>query len=234
MDLYDHQDQGNQPASHYERVVLGHEMNTFIQLVKMQAFNYMDQLEGWCTNNKASILIDLIFMIQPKTVVEIGVFGGKSLVPMAYALKATNGGIVYGIDPWDSQESVVGMDEVNYAWWNSLDHGKIMRSLQSKISEFDLDDHTLLIKSTSELAPPIYNIDILHIDGNHSEETSFLDVTKWVPLVRKGGLIILDDITWSINNYSTNAKSVKWLDENCIKLTEFHDVMNDWGIWIKK
>lgn len=229
MDLYNHQsNQSNQPISHYESIVLTKETNALIQLVKRQAFNYMDQLEGWCTKSKAAILIDLIFMLEPQTVVEIGVFGGKSLVPIAYALKITEGGFVYGIDPWDSRESADGMDGVNYDWWNSIDHGKILRGLQAKIVEFDLEDHIALIKSTSESAPLIYNIDILHIDGNHSEKASFLDVTKWIPMVRKGGVIILDDITWG-----TTTKAVNWLNENCIKLTEFHDEINDWGIWIK-
>lgn len=227
MDVYDHQDQENLPKSHYERVVLTKETTNFIQLVKRQAFQYMDQLEGWCTTSKAAVLIDLIFMVKPQKVVEIGVFGGKSIVPMAYALKMVGGGIAYGIDPWDSHESADGMEGVNYDWWHSIDHAKILKKLQLQISEFDLEDHLTLIKATSEAASPIYDIDILHVDGNHSEKASFLDVTKWAPFVRKGGLIILDDITWG-----TTDKAVKWLDKNCIKLTEFHESY-DWGIWIK-
>lgn len=226
MDLYDIQ--LNQPTSHYESVVFTNNTNSLIQLVKEQAFLYMDQLEGWCSKGKASVLIDLIFMLEPKTIVEIGVFGGKSLVPMAYALKHTRGGIVYGIDPWDSSQSTAGLVGEHYDWWNSIDHEKILLGFRTKICEFDLNDCITLIKSTSEQAPPIYDIDILHIDGNHSEKSSFFDVTKWVPLVRKGGIIIFDDIIWG-----TTTKAVKWLDENCIKLTEFQEGYN-WGIWIKQ
>lgn len=226
MDLSDHQN--NKPISHYESVVLTKDTNTLIQLTKRQAFDFMDQLEGWCSKSKASILMDLVFMLKPQIAVEIGVFGGKSLVPMAFALKVADGGTIYGIDPWDSHESIDGMDGVNYDWWGSIDHEKILKGLQMKIAEFEINDHVLLIKSTSEQAPLIYNIDLLHIDGNHSEKSSFIDVTKWVPLVRRGGVIILDDITWG-----TMGKAVKWLDENCIKLAEFHE-SNDWGIWIKQ
>lgn len=225
MDLYDHQ--SHQPASHYESVVLTNDTSSLIQHVKQNAFGYMDQLEGWCTKNKASVLIDLVFMLKPTTIVEIGVWGGKSLVPMAYALKASQNGKVFGIDPWDSFASADGMDGVNYDWWSSVDHEKILRGLQAKITEFALEEQVVLIKATSEQAPIIPNIDILHIDGNHSEKASCLDVKKWVPLVRKGGLIIFDDITWG-----TNASAVSWLDENCIQLATFHET-NDWGIWIK-
>ncbi len=215
------------PASHYEIVVLPNDTNALLQRVKGDAFNYMDQLEGWCSKSKASILIDLVFMVNAKTVVEIGVFGGKSLIPMAHALRNFGGGIAYGIDPWDNLESAEGMDGVNYEWWKSIDHKQILEDLETKIIDFGLSFHVSLIKTTSLLAPSIPNIDILHIDGNHSEKASTIDVHKWVPQVRSGGIIIFDDVTWG-----TNANAVKWLDENCIRLTEFLEY-NSWAIWIK-
>lgn len=217
----------NPPASHYETVVLHKDTNSSIQKVKWEAFNYMDLLEGWCSKNKAAILIDLVFMLYPKTIVEIGVWGGKSLVPMAHALRATESGRIFGVDPWDSVESADGMDGINYEWWSKIDHTIILQNLRKKLVEFGLENHVILIKTTSALAPIIPDIDILHIDGNHSEKASTLDVNKWAPLVRKGGVIIFDDITWG-----SNGKAVQWLDENCIKLAEFHED-NDWGIWIK-
>jgi predicted O-methyltransferase YrrM len=197
-----------------------------ISQTKMQAFEYMDQLEGWCTKNKASILMDIIFMLKPKILVEIGVWGGKSLVPMAYALKVNQSGKIYGIDPWSNAESMNGMEGINLEWWGKVDHEKVMRGLQSKIIEFGLDEQIELIRSTSEQAPPIPSIDILHIDGNHSELAAKIDVLKWVPLVRKGGIIIFDDTTWG-----SNLSAVEWLNEHCVKLVEFNE-SNDWGIWI--
>ena len=56
--------------------------------VKEEAFQAMGELEGWCTRHKASVMMDLIFWTKPKVVVEIGVWGGKSLIPMAFAVKA--------------------------------------------------------------------------------------------------------------------------------------------------
>lgn len=215
------------PASHYEIVMLHNDTNHLVQRVKWEAFNYMDHLEGWCSKSKASILIDLVFMLKPKTVVEIGVWGGKSLIPMAHALRNFADGTVYGIDPWDSFESIDGMDGANYEWWSRIDHKQILTGLQSKIVDFGLQNHIVLIPTTSLLAPLISDIDILHIDGNHSDKASTIDVEKWVPQVRRGGIIIFDDITWG-----TNANAVQLLDESCVKLAEFHED-NDWAIWIK-
>lgn len=218
-----------QPPSHYERVVLKEtNRNAMIQQVKQNAFRYMNQLEGWCTHNKASILIDFIFMLEPKNVVEIGVFGGKSLIPMATALRATGKGKIYGIDPWDSKESCSGMQGEHLDWWKTIDHLKILQGLQTKMVEFGLMDQIELIMTSSERAPPIHDIDILHLDGNHSKKAAEIDVNKWVPLVRQGGLIIFDDTDWG-----ANRSAVDWLDENCTKLAEFKE-SNTWGIWIKR
>lgn len=225
MDLYDHQN--HIAISNYETIDLKKNRQNLIQLTKEQAFYYMDRLEGWCTKNKASLLIDLVFMLKPKTVVEIGVWGGKSLIPMAHALKIMDTGIAYGIDPWSNEASIQEMEGANLEWWSKVDHEMIYRGLKAKIAEFNLADRIVLIRNTSELAPSIPNIDILHIDGNHGENASNLDVMKWVPLVKRGGVIIFDDMTWG-----TNANAVKWLNENCIKFVDFHED-NDWGIWIK-
>lgn len=215
------------PASHYEQVVMEKQNAISGYKIKWKAFQAMDELEGWCSRDKASVLIDLILMMKPKMVVEIGVFGGKSLVPMAFALKEIGSGVAIGIDPWSSTESAVGMDGVNYDYWSKLDHEQIYQGLVSKINKFGLNNHIMLIRETSEEAMPIPDIELLHIDGNHSEETSLLDVYKWVPFVKKGGIIVFDDVNWK----STN-KATQWLDEHCIKFAEFSGD-NIWGIWIK-
>ena len=201
--------------------------------VRDQAFAYMKQLDGWCAENKAGILIDLILKNKPEIIVEIGVWGGKSLVPMAQALRANQKGKIYGIDPWDNQAS---MEEVvhpeNQAFWGRVDHTAVMNGLIGKIREFGLDNQIELIRATSEDAPAIDEIDVLHIDGNHSDKTSYFDATKWVPYVKKGGFIIFDDMTWYENGTYTTARAVEWLNDNCMKIGVFSDTCI-WGIWVK-
>ncbi len=210
--------------SHYEYTA---SKSHNLMILKARVLNNMRQLEGWCSNEKASILIDIIAELKPETIVEIGVWGGKSLIPMAYALNYNGKGKIYGVDPWSTQESAEGMDGVNHTWWSSVDHVKILKGLQVKIQEFHLQDQIVLIRTTSEHCPVISDIDILHIDGNHSDKASFLDVIKWVPLVKSGGLIIFDDVNWATTNRAT-----AWLNENCIKIAEYKGD-NIWGIWAK-
>jgi predicted O-methyltransferase YrrM len=220
-----------QPASHYEQVVVKPE--PIAADVRRQAFEYMEQLDGWCAKPKAAILIDLILKEKPLTIVEIGVWGGKSLIPMAHALRANSKGKIFGIDPWDNNASIEEVkSETNKTFWSYADHGMVLRGLMQKIEEFDLENQIELIKATSANAPVISEIDILHIDGNHSDKTSYFDVTKWAPLVKKGGWIIFDDMTWFENDVFTTARAVGWLNTNCIKFGEFSDTCV-WGIWVK-
>jgi predicted O-methyltransferase YrrM len=202
--------------------------------VKQQAFSLMNQLEGWCSFEKAAILIDFILKSKPETIVEIGVYGGKSLVPMAYALEINGKGQIYGIDPWESSESLKGIKNSSseYFWGTYVDHSAVMQNLINKISQFKLNNRITLIRSSSVEAPPIEDIDILHIDGNHSAEASYIDVTKWTPLVKKGGLIVLDDMTWYEENAYTQARSIEYLNTHCAKIAEFKGE-NVWGMWKK-
>jgi predicted O-methyltransferase YrrM len=221
-----HYDHAKAP-SHYEYTIRAEPLSSASK-VKQSALLAMKKLHGWCSVYKASTLMDLVWLIRPETVVEIGVFGGKSLVPMAFAVKATGKGMVYGIDPWSADESAAFMEGANHDYWSTLDHNAIYYDLCGKITEFKLENYITLIPRTSEAADPIANIDILHIDGNHSEERSFADVLKWVPLVRSGGLIVFDDITWHTMN-----KAPSWLNKHCVPFLQIDDEDNSWAIWIK-
>lgn len=215
----------DRPASHVEYVA---NAMSETEALKQHVYDCMDKLEGWCPKEKASVLIDLVTILRPRIIVEIGVFGGKSLIPMAFALKLNGMGKIYGIDPWTNSASIEGMDGPNKDYWASVDHDAILQGLMLKIKEFNLERQVQLLRFTSEDAPQIKSIDILHIDGNHSEKTSYFDATKWVPLVRKGGLIIFDDVSWG-----TTEKAVQWVEMHCIKLAEFKGD-NVWGIWVKQ
>lgn len=201
--------------------------------VKARAYKYMESVIGWCSPIKAETLIDIILRYKPETVVEIGVFGGHSVIPMAVALKANGSGKLHGIDPWDNQASLEGvMNPSNEYYWSTINLEAILQNLIDRIQEFGLDEQIALYRCTSKEAPVIENIDLIHIDGNHSDVTSYIDVTKWVPLMRSGGWIVFDDMTWYENGMFTTARAVEWLDEHCYKLAEFKD-KSIWGIWIK-
>ena len=98
----------------------------------------MDQLEGWCTKNKASLLIVLIFVLKPETIVLLVYGEAKSLVPITNALKIMNNGMVYGIDPWDNETLIQEMEGDNFEWWSNVNHEMIFQGLKSNSEILDL------------------------------------------------------------------------------------------------
>ena len=223
-------DQSPPPPSHIE-----YSTDTMLSSlpIKQQAIIMMENIEGWCSKQKASILMDIILQIRPEIVVEIGVFGGKSLIPMALALKANGIGKIYGIDAWDEDVSALNTINLEHGdWWATIDHNAILKELLKLIRKWNLQNQIELIIDTSENAPLISPIDVLHIDGNHSEINSLGDVTKWVPMVRPGGWIIFSDMNWCENGVCTTARAVQYLNATCEKFVDFAEG-ETWGIWIK-
>jgi hypothetical protein len=153
-------------------------------------------MEGWCSPAKATKLAS--YASYARTFVEIGVFGGKSL--FAGALSQPSGSIAIGIDPWESIPSVEGYDGENATWWSKIDHEAIYRSCRTFQTSLDLVRSCFLVRATASEALPLAErfspIDLLHIDGNHSESASLHDVTHYVPLVRLGGIVFFDDLSW--------------------------------------
>jgi predicted O-methyltransferase YrrM len=189
-------------------------------------------MHGWCTVEKALAMADLIYETRPQLVIELGVFGGRSLIPQAMALKTNGHGHIYGIDPWKKEACLEGAnDKENDEWWEKLDLEAVFLSCMDFIWSSGLDPWCSVIRAKSEHVVgllPIKEkvgiedvatnpIDILHIDGNHSEVASTRDVELWLPRVRRGGHIWLDDTDWA-----TTKKAVDLLTAAC-------DVVKDVG-----
>jgi len=183
----------------------------------------LPQMHGWCSLEKAKKFIDLIEKQKPEVCVEIGVFGGASLIPQAMALKENKKGKVHGIDPWTSDcalEEMVNKDHKD--WWSKLDLESVYKSCIQKIEQFELQSYCRIIRDKSENVYDTFpngSIDILHIDGNHSEALSYKDAVLYLPKVKKNGYIMFDDIWWTEqDNYVTTRKAIVHLLEKCDKV----------------
>jgi cephalosporin hydroxylase len=187
----------------------------------------LPSLEGWCTKEKALHFIDLVLEVKPSVYVEVGVFGGSSLFPVASALKYLGSGQIIGIDPWDKIECIKYFDPIENAedlkWWGSLKINYIYQSYTNMIKKHKLEDFVKTIRATSEdAAPTIGEIDILYLDGNHSEVCSTQDVHLYLPKVKRGGYIWMNDTLWKEREEAVDllveaCDAVKVIDNgNCI------------------
>lgn len=155
---------------------------------------------GWCTEAKAHALATSILGLRPEIVVEIGVWSGRSLIPMAMALKEVGSGRIIGIDPWSKEASIEGQKDVHLQWWNEVDHEKIYQVFYLQVQLQSLNEFVEIMRKRSDDVTEldmarIGVIDLLHIDGNHSEQ-AVRDVNKFASKVRNGGLCFMDDVNW--------------------------------------
>jgi hypothetical protein len=171
-------------------------------------------LEGWATVEKAMAMATLIEEEKPGVVVELGVFGGRSLIPQAMALRANGAGVIIGVDPWKLEPVLEGeIADADKDWWTkNVDLEEIESGFFWKLWELELADWTVIVRGTSKQAIPVIpaKIDILHVDGNHSTLASTRDVSLYLPKVRPGGFVWFDDTDWP-----TTKKAVGLLDEAC-------------------
>src|SRR5262249_6565282 len=77
----------------------------------------LEGVDGWCTPFKAAKLYELASQSDCQLAVEIGVFGGKSLLPIALAFQEKGSGSAYGIEAWDNAVAVETVtSEINDKW----------------------------------------------------------------------------------------------------------------------
>ncbi len=178
-------------------------------------------IPGWCVPEKAGKMMDLIYEIRPQVCVEIGVYGGSSVYPTAAALAFVRNGIIHAIDPWKEDECLIGYDanNPNYDWWKNHSHLEaIYQMFLVTMHKHKLNRYCHVMRMTSVAALSHFadeSVDILHIDGNHTENVAFSDAEMWLPKVRSGGFIWFDDVNWS-----TTKKAVQFMLKNCIFLPD--------------
>jgi len=157
-------------------------------------------LHGWCTPEKAKHLYYLVLEQGDNPLcVELGVFAGRSLMPMALGAKYMGGNAV-GIDSWSKEACEQGVNDIaNTEWWNTIDYDFFYNYTHKVMADAGLSEVTRLIRSKSSDAVSGFeanSISMLHQDSNHSEEVTVEEVNIWYDKVKIGGYWIFDDTDW--------------------------------------
>jgi hypothetical protein len=166
-------------------------------------------MEGWCELDKALVLANLVESKRPKLSVELGIFGGRSIIPIAMALKQYQSGIVFGIDPWTVEAALEGSnDPKNDDWWkNNVNLEQIYIRFIHEVLKYEVSKECRWIRCRSQEAVSFFkdgSIDLFHQDSNHSEEVSCGEVELWHPKLSRKAIWILDDTDWA-----TQARAIQ-------------------------
>jgi len=186
---------------------------------------------GGCPIEKALYLANAIVKNNMKCTLEIGVYRGRSLVPQAIAHKRT-GGLAIGVDPFRKSSAKELESPAEHAaeidrWLESTDFDGIHAELAAALTELELNPYVNLIRATSDEALPRakeYALDMLHIDGNHDSVFVRRDLANYLPLLKQGGLLIMDDIDWP-----SVAVCLDDVEASCVCMDRFAG----WGVWRK-
>lgn len=199
--------------------------------IKSAIEQYVPTLEGgdWAPMERRCELAELIVDTKPRVVVEIGTFGGASAIPQGFALRDNNdGGCLYCIDPWNVSYAIEGEWQDNEDWWKKkIDIHAIHRKCMEAIWAHNLDEWIVVLRAPSQYCYRIFpEIDILLIDGNHSEIASYRDAKLYVPRVKSGGYIWCDDLDWQVKTVggmtiNSTQKAANLIEEACEVVKEF-------------
>lgn len=186
------------------------------QSLKNRVIKYLEN--SWCSAKKAELIMDLIFAIRPEVCVEIGVFSGSSVLPVAATLNYLRTGCIYAIDAWSNLDAIKHMsnNDPNYNWWAHVNMKEIKNRFTTLINQWNLNSCCSVIHATSEMAiNQIPEIDFLHLDGNFCEEGALIDVELFLPKVKPGGYVLFSNLFQVIDNKLTKMSSMWRLFDEC-------------------
>jgi hypothetical protein len=128
---------------------------------------------------------DLVATMKPRLLVELGVDRGESYFTFCQsAAENRTGTRCFGIDTWRGDQHAGGYDETTF-------------SEVSAHNQANYEPFSTLIRADFDAAREKFepeSIDLLHLDGLHTEAAVRHDVDSWLPKLRPGGVLLLHDV----------------------------------------
>ena len=171
--------------------------------------------------NHLHFAYDLVATLRPALLVELGVDRGESYFAFCQsALENETATQCFGVDTWRGDQHAGGYDETTCAQI-SEDNRANYESFSTLIRS-DFDDALARFEEES--------IDVLHLDGLHTEEAVRHDIEAWLPKLRPGGILLLHDV--DVRNKGFGVWKV-WTDlQRQGRSWTFHDGPG-LGVWQK-
>lgn len=171
---------------------------------KIGDFIIIDQ-GGASPNKLNNIIIKKLKSLNESSIfIEVGVFGGGSLLEF-HKIINNNKCKMYGVDKWDNQKMMNGIEE---HLWNKnhwQEYINIQRSCYETLCKIieTYNYNIKLIKLEEKGIETVYDnfeensIDFIHIDGDHSYKSVTADCKTYLKKMKKGGVMLFDDWNWS-------------------------------------
>ncbi len=129
---------------------------------------------------------DLVAALRPRLLVELGVDRGESYFGFCQSAQENGTGTrAVAVDTWQGDQQAGGYDETTFAEVSAqnAEHYAAFSTLRRSTFAAALQDF-----STG-------SIDLLHLDGLHTEDAVRTDLEAWLPKLRPGGILLLHDVS---------------------------------------
>jgi len=128
---------------------------------------------------------DLVALLKPAILVELGVDRGESFFTFCQAAIEHNTGTrSFGVDTWRGDQHAGDYDETTFSQVSG--HNEANYQSFATLIRSSFDDALNRFESDS--------IDVLHLDGLHTEPAVRHDLDSWLPKLRPGGILLLHDV----------------------------------------
>jgi hypothetical protein len=129
---------------------------------------------------------DLVAQLRPRLLVELGTDRGESYFAFCQSVRENETGTrCFAVDHWRGDPHTGSYDETTFADVDA--HNRAHYARFSTLLRCSFDD-------ALDRFPP-ESIDLLHIDGHHTEAAVRHDVDCWLPKLRPAGILLMHDVT---------------------------------------
>ncbi len=147
--------------------------------------------DAWCYADICTVLLSAARVVEPKTYLEIGVRRGRSMAMVAH--RAPDARLI-GFDMWMP----------DYAGMPNPGPDFVRSELRSVGHRGPVELHS---GDSHETVPAFFQrepdatVDIITVDGDHSEEGALADLRTVIPHLSVGGVLVFDDIVHPSHPY---------------------------------
>jgi hypothetical protein len=157
-----------------------------VDLAELPSQNFRPRVYGvgaWTDN--LPFAYDAVAALRPKLLVELGTDRGESYFTFCQsAAENATGTRCFAVDTWRGDSHAGGYDETTFAEVSA--HNAQHYSTFSTLLRCSFDE------ALEQFEPG--TIDLLHLDGLHTEAAVRHDLERWLPKLRPGGILLMHDI----------------------------------------
>ena len=165
----------------------------------MKTIQDVKNMKHILTVNEIDYLYKEALVLNPgSSVINIGVYYGASAAALACGMEGVGGGgslIIIDVFQYHNAglPKMIPFKERTDVGWSSLPKEKIVAEIKTYLVGTSLEVFKMYSDDVSLVGLP--TVDLIFIDGDHTEHACLLDVLKYSQLLNNGGKILFHDYT---------------------------------------